>query len=646
LSQGQRRLAAIMFTDMVGYTALGQRNELLSLALVEEQKKIVRPILTRHNGREVKTIGDAFLVEFPNAVDAVRCSYDIQRAVREFNLSLSPDKRIHLRVGVHVGEVVESEGDISGDAVNVASRIEPLAEEDGVCVTRQVFDHIQGKVDLAMSSLGSKWVKNVAVPIEVYRMIMPWEGEGGGAAPRLDTKRVAVLPFASMSPDPADEYFADGLTEELIDRLCQVKELGVIARTSVMNYKGQKKNASEIGKELKAGGLVEGSIRKAGNRIRVTAQLINANTEEHLWSSHYDKDLDDVFAVQSDIAEKVVQELRVHLVEQEKRALEKKPTESTEAYTYFLQGTYLLRGGEEAPIRHALGLFEQAVSLDPGFARAYVGIARCHLELAYAGYASFEEALRQSRTWVAKALELDPALAEAQVTRADVLFMADDLKGAQDEIRRALELNPNIARAYLVYAHASAALGETDEMITNIEKAYQLDPLSPEVIRYVGQYYLYAGRKEDCLRHSIKTSQLDPYGTNRYLFDYYIETQDLEGAEKSVEEMERLGPTLVYTYLNRGYLAAITGDAKTAREAISRLESDVLPGTARFALAGVVYLGLGDVDKFFEYMAKAIRDHTLPASLLRYNPVTKKVRSDPRFAEIFEKTKIPFSPKT
>jgi len=634
-----------MFTDMVGYTAMGQRNESLSLALLEEQRKLIRPILARHNGREVKTIGDAFMVEFPNAVDAVRCAYDIQRTIREFNLSVDVDRRIHLRVGLHVGEVVESQGDISGDAVNIASRIEPLAKDGGVCVTYQVHDLVKGKVDITLSSLGPMWLKNVAAPIEVFKMEMPWESEGTRAITRLDTKRVAILPFASMSPDPNDEYFADGLTEELIDRLCQVKELGVIARTSVMNYKDQKKNASEIGRELKAGGLVEGSIRKAGNKIRVTAQLIDANTEEHLWSSHYDKDLDDVFSVQSDIAEKVVQELRIHLVEQEKMALEKRPTENTEAYTCFLQGTHLLREAEEAPIRHALELFERAVSLDPSFARAYAGIARCHLELAYEGYISFEKALEQSWPRVAKALELDPNLAEAFITRADVLFMADDLKGSQVEIRKALELNPNHARAYLIYAHASAALGETDEMVRNIEKAYQLDPLSPEVIRYVGQYYLYADRKEDCLKHSIKTLQFEPYGTNRYLFDYYIETHDLEGAERAVREMERLGPTMAQTYLNRGYLAAITGDTKTAMEMINKLESDVLAGTARSTLAGVIYLGLGNQEKFFEYMFRAAKDHTIPGSLLRFNAATRGIRSDPRFAEIFVRAGMP-SPHT
>ncbi len=262
-----------MFTDMVGYTALGQRNESLSLALVEEQRRIVRPILLRHNGREVKTIGDAFLVEFPNALDAVRCAYDVQRATREFNISVPEESKIQLRVGVHLGDVVESGGDIFGDAVNVASRIESIAEGGGVCLTRQVYDGVRNKIELTFTSLGEKSLKNVDLPIEVYRIDMPWDRRELESTRKLDSHRIAVLPFASLSPDPNDEFFADGLTDELITRLSLLSGLEVIARTSVMSYKKKEKNANQIGKELRAGALVEGSVRKSGNRIRVTAQL-------------------------------------------------------------------------------------------------------------------------------------------------------------------------------------------------------------------------------------------------------------------------------------------------------------------------------------------------------------------------------------
>ncbi len=335
---GQRRLVAIMYTDMVGYTALGQRNETLSLALLEEQRKLVRPILTKHNGREVKTMGDAFLVEFPSALDAARCAYNIQRATREFNATKYSDQRLHLRIGVHLGDVVESEGDISGDTVNVASRIESLAEDGGVCLTRQVYDHIENKFDLPFASLGNKSLKNVSKPVEVFSMVMPWTKESLTEL-QSGKNRIAVLPFANLSPDPVDEYFADGMTEELIDRLSQVKELKVIARTSVMSYKKKEKKASEIGKELGVGSLIEGSIRKAGNKIRIAVQLIDGMNEEHLWSSRYDRNLDDIFAVQTDIAEKVTGELRIQLLESEKHLLEKRPTEDTEAYTIYLKGT-------------------------------------------------------------------------------------------------------------------------------------------------------------------------------------------------------------------------------------------------------------------------------------------------------------------
>jgi adenylate cyclase len=267
LPEGARRLAAIMFTDMVGYTALGQKNESLSIALVDEQRRLIRPILIKHNGREVKTIGDGFLVEFSSAMDAVRCAYDIQRTLREFNISQQSDERITLRIGLHVGDVVESQGDISGDAVNIASRIQSLAEDGGVCVTRQVYDQVQNKFDLPLKSLGNRSLKNVNVPLDVYKMVLPWEQEQKAAASDLDASRVAVLPFANMSPDPGDSYFADGITEEIIPTLSGVSGLNVISRTSVMGYKGTTKRVKEIGGELEAGSVLEGSFRKAGNKI-------------------------------------------------------------------------------------------------------------------------------------------------------------------------------------------------------------------------------------------------------------------------------------------------------------------------------------------------------------------------------------------
>ncbi|HXW95204.1 MAG TPA: adenylate/guanylate cyclase domain-containing protein [Nitrososphaerales archaeon] len=633
MTEGERKLAAIMFTDMVGYTALGQRNESLSLALVEEQRKLIRPILSRHNGREVKTIGDAFLVEFPNAVDAVRCAYDIQRAIREFNLSLGSEKRIHLRVGVHVGEVVEAQGDISGDAVNVASRIEPLAEDGGVCVTRQAYEFVRNKVDIPLSSIGQRSLKNVAEPMEIYKMAMPWEKE---AAPSQHGKnRIAVLPFASMSPDPNDEYFADGMTEELIDRLAQVRGLEVIARTSVMNYKKKEKSASQIGTELRAGALVEGSVRKAGNRVRVTAQLIDASTEGHLWSSHYDGSLDDIFAVQSEIAEKVAGELKVKLLDTEKRSLEKKPTGNTEAYVLYLQAREKYAEQTEPSLKMAAELFEKAVQLDPSFAIAHDGMAKCYVALTNDGYLTQAQALPKAELAVKKALALEPDLAEAHATLATIYFAEDHDLASELEGKRALELNPSSSEALRMMSNISLLKGELEEGIRLWESAYSLDPLRTWYIQRIGQLYFFSGREEKALDFWMKTSSFAPAATERSLTEYYLTKGDVEKAKKHLAMAEKLEPTNSSLDWMRGFIAAMAGDNEGARATIKKLEDDFKE--VNLNSIAFIYYALGDLDAYFAYMGRASEQHVLRYIYPMYCPLFEKGREDPRYQNLLER---------
>ncbi|HXQ91851.1 MAG TPA: adenylate/guanylate cyclase domain-containing protein [Nitrososphaerales archaeon] len=627
-----------MFTDMVGYTALGQKDESLSLALVEEQRRVVRPILARHNGREVKTIGDAFLVEFPSAVDAVRCAYDIQRAVREFNLSFPSDKRIHLRVGVHVGEVIESEGDISGDAVNVASRIEPLAEDGGVCLTRQVHDFVRNRVDIPMVSLGSKFLKNVVEPLEVYRMIMPWEKEGQyGLGQPSDKRRLAVLPFANMSPDPNDEYFADGMTEELIDRLAQIKEIEVIARTSVMSYKGEKKKAAEIAKELGVGSLVEGSVRKAGNRVRVTAQLINGATEGHLWSSHFDGYLDDIFAVQSEIAEKVAGELKIRLLETERRILERKPTENTEAYGDFLRGRELLRGeASEATLRQALALLEKAVELDPSFARARVEVAECHIALADM-YEPKKIAHSDARASLKEALNLDPDLPEAHSSLASLLFNEDDLMGAETEAIRALELNPSLPDPHRILFEIAATRNDPVGMVSHIETAYRLDPIKPLNIYLLGEAYFWTGKDGEALEHWKKTESVSPAYTYRGMADYYFTKGDLAMAGEYHAKVQKILPEHPWVIWMEGALAARLSDRDKALLSIKRLEGDAKVGPVVLNYIAYVDVALGDLDSYFARMEEALEARAQIQSFMMYAPFLAKVREDPRYQQLVQK---------
>ena len=290
MADGERRLAAIMFTDIVGYTHLSQTNESLALELLEEHQRLLRPAFAAHGGTEVKTMGDAFLVEFKSALQAVMCAVEIQKKMAERNAAAPPSRKLELRIGIHVGDVVNGAGDIYGDAVNVASRIEPLAEPGGVCISQQVFDQIRNKTPLEIDKVGDVNLKNVYLPVGIYKIGLT--GSRASAEQLSGPKeRLAVLPFVNISPDPNDEYFADGLTEELIAKLSEVKGLKVIARTSVMNYKRKEKKVSEIAAELRVGSVIEGSVRKAGDRIRISVQLIDPRTEEHLWSSNYDSKL-------------------------------------------------------------------------------------------------------------------------------------------------------------------------------------------------------------------------------------------------------------------------------------------------------------------------------------------------------------------
>jgi adenylate cyclase len=632
-----------MFTDMVGYTALGQRNEALSLALVDEQRKLVRPILNRHRGKEIKTMGDAFLVEFPSALEAVRCAYDIQRAAREFNIPLEADRRIHLRIGIHLGDVFETEGDISGDAVNVASRIEPMAEDGGVCLTRQVYDHVRNKVELKMVGGGLKALKNVNEPVEIYKIVMPWEGESKPSG-ELDLRRVAVLPFANMSPDPGDEYFADGLTEELIDRLSQVKELEVIARTSVMSFKKKEVKASEIGRELRAGALVEGSVRKAGNKIRVTAQLINASTEAHLWSSRYDRELEDVFAVQTDIAEQVAGALKVQLLPAERNAIGQKKTESMEAYTLYLKGRQAWNRRNKEDIDEAKRHFSSAIEIDPRFALAYVGMADCHGVEESWGYSSGSEVVQKEKQFALDALKIDANLAEAHTTYASVLALHEwRWEEAELEFKRAIDLSPSYATAHQWYSYSVLRCARRiEEEMREAGKALELDPLAPIMHLNMGQSLYFQERYDESIEFFKKALAVDPGFLRAYLFQassLLMSGRQAEAIRLYEEYLPKVGMSVNQQKLSRLELYALTGRLADAHELLDDLKSttDRTITAAQFAEA---YLTLGEGDQMFELLESAVAQRNSYVPFLLIDPLMKPFRSDPRYQELKQKIGI------
>ena len=633
--ESQRRLAAIMFTDLAGYTALTQRNEALAMQLLEEHRRIVRPFFPKHNGREIKTIGDAFLVEFGSALEATRCAFDIQQSLNELNSGRQEDRRVLARVGIHLGDVIHDQNDVYGDAVNIASRIEPLAPPGGICVSEQIYSQIKNKFEFPLSSLGEKNLKNVTEPVEVYRVILPWERKSESEL-SLEKSRIAVLPFTNMSPDPNDQYFADGITEEIISIVSGLSGLSVISRTSVMGYKGTTKKLGEIGRELDVGSILEGSVRKAGNRIRITVQLIDAIGDKHLWAQNYDRQLDDIFAVQSEIAEKVAGELRICLVESEKKTLEKKPTENTEAYTFFLRGRELLREETETSLRQGISLFEKATQLDPSFARAYVGIAECHLALGESGMIAYGLQVSNAKAPLDRALNLDPDLPEAHSCLSGLLFDMDDMPGAEAEARKALELNPSLTESYRCLFELAALRGDEEEMVKQIETAYRLDPLTPHYIWLVGIAYLYTGRDQEALEFWKKTEQLASAPTYRGMTEYYLGKGDFEKAKEFHAKFEKLQPTHSWAMWMAGVLAAYEGHEEKARLTIKKIEEAKM-GSIALNYIAYVYHALGDLDSYFEYMNRVVETHAAIPFTLMHSPLLAKARTDPRYPELMEK---------
>jgi len=635
-----------MFTDTVGYTASAQTNEGRALDLLRQQTDIVRPIVSLHQGREIKSTGDGFLVEFDSALKAVQCAVNIQRRLFERNSEggLTP---IRIRIGVHLGDVVQNDADILGDAVNIAARIEPLAEPGGVCVSGAVYEQVRSKVADKFAKLPPQGLKGLQSPIDVYRLVLPWSDDGQGARPDEsrppDSNRLAVLPFANISPDPGDEYFADGLTEELIANLSLVPGLKVIARTSVIGYRKTEKSVATIGKELGVGTVVEGSVRRAANRIRVTVQVIDVATEEHLWTSKYDDDLDDIFAVQSDIATKVAASLPGSL-EKARAPVPKleKPSE-TEAYLSYLQGQALMWRQDETSLRQSVEFLEKSIRKDPTFARAYAALAQAYIGLGSEGYIPWMEAIKHGRTAAEKALGIDPDLADAHAMRAELAFMADEPSTVLNrELHRTLELNPNLAQGHSILASMAATFGVVESYVLQSEEAYHLDPLSPEMIRRLGEAYLCAGRWEDARAHWLKNEEQSPINAYRGLVEYYILKGDLEQAEKYTRELERVAPTTDHAYLSRGYLAALKGDRSGAMQVIAKLNEVLHEGSSRRQSSiGFIYYALGDLDRFFDCMNIAAKEHTIQLARVRLNPLYTGARKDPRFLELLSRYYFP-----
>ena len=625
---------------MVDYTTMSERDEALALTLLEEHKRLLRPVFARHKGREVKSIGDGFLIEFPSALEAVRCALEIQQLMHKRNQNVSPERKILLRVAVHLGDVEHRDGDVYGDAVNIASRIQSLADPGGICITQQVFDHVRNIDEFRTVALGQNQLKNVQMPVQVYRVLPPTGDDKLTRMEALEPRRVAALPLSILSADQQDEYFADGLTEEIINTLSSIPGLRVIARTSVMKYKQASKSAGEIGRELKVGTILEGSVRKAGGRLRISVQLIDVGSEAPIWAQKYDRDLEDVFKIQTDIADRVAEALKVQLLREDKTLIEKKAPEDIGAYVLYLRGRYYWSKRTKEDLEKAIAYFGEAIEKDPNYALAHAGMADCYTLMGRHLYLPRKEAYPKARDYANRALELNDNLAEAHTSLAAVLTIYDwDWDGAEEHFRHAIRLNPNYAAAQYWHSVLLQTTGNLQESVKAAEKAQSLDPLSPVIGMGVVQAYFFSEQYDKAIDECRKYLEMNPREVVAQ--DYLVHLQVKNGSfEKATEEAARLAEISERKAENTAHLAYVYAASGKTEEARKTFEISV--GESRLGFSNptifiTVYSILRDQDNAFRWAEEALEAGKIAFPALRFSPDLREFRTDPRYKSLLAK---------
>ena len=477
----QRQLSAILAADVAGYSRLIGMDEEGTLARLKElRRSLIDPKINEHRGRIVKTMGDGLLVQFASAVDAVRCAVEIQQHLAEQGTTTNEERRIAFRIGVNLGDVVVDGDDIHGDGVNIAARLQVLAEPGGVFVSGSVYDQVQDKLHIGFANAGEQQLRNIARPIRVYSV-------SGGAPSRAsfptlpDKPSIAVLPFENLSGDREQEYFADGVVEEVITALSRFRQLFVIARNSSFTYKGRSVDVKQVGRELGVRYVLEGSVRKAGNKVRIAGQLIDTSTGGHLWADRFDGNLEDLFDLQDQVTASVVGAIAPRLERAEIERSKRKPTESLDAYDYYLRGMASLFQWTKEANNEALLMFQRAIELDPNFASAYAMMARCYSQRMTSGWMTDRVREISETSWLARrAAELGRDDAVALSTAGFALaYVAGEVEEGNAMIDRALVLNANLAWAWYFSGWGKIWLGEPEIAIAHLARALRLSPHDP-----------------------------------------------------------------------------------------------------------------------------------------------------------------------
>ena len=558
-----RKIAAILAADVVGFSRLAAADEDRTLARLRALRSdLVDPTIAVHSGRVVKRTGDGILVEFRSVVDAVRCAIEVQNAMVERNAGVPGDRQIEFRIGIHLGDIVEeSDGDLMGDGVNIAARLEGIAQPGAICLSEDAYRQVRARLDLEVNDLGATQLKNIAEPVRVYSLQVGLPAQAKPAASTMpalpekpperlslpDKPSIAVLPFQNMSGDPEQEYFADGMVEDIITGLSRIKWLFVIARNSSFVYKGRAVDIRQVGRELGVRYVLEGGVRKAGNRLRITGQLIEAETGAHLWADRYDGALEDVFDLQDQITEKVVGIVEPSLQRSEIERARRKHPENLDAYDLYLRAVPHMANSMPADARTAAGFLEDALKLDPNYAAAHAALAHCH-EIFFTrdGYREADKAagVRHARTVIASRSDDATALAVAGFV---LTLLSDDHEFALTAVERAMSLNASSATAFNFGALIHAFAGHPAAAMSNANRALRLSPFDPFAFvahLSLGIAAVQETRYDEAASHFSKAVQANPRFSTLYMFHAasLALAGRLEEAESPVRQLLELEP--------------------------------------------------------------------------------------------------------
>jgi adenylate cyclase len=609
----ERRLTAILAADVVGYSKLMGSDEAGTLARLKSlHGEFIDSKIAKHQGRIVKLTGDGILAEFPSVVSAVACAVEMPRGLCKRAAETPADRRIEFRVGINLGDVIVEGEDIYGDGVNVAVRLESIAEPGGIAVSQSVRDHVGNRLEVTFEDRGEQSLKNIEKPVRVYNVLLEdLDFPGTTSKMKDDRPSIAVLPFNNMSGDPEQEYFSDGMTEDIITDLSKVSGLFVVARHTAFTYKNKPLKVQQVGQELGVGHVLEGSVRKAGTRVRVTGQLVNAKDGGHVWAERFDRELTDIFAIQDEITHAIVEQLKVKLLSLEKKSIEQNPTDNIEAYTFYLRGRQFLRRGSKTYYQLARQMFAKAVQLDPAYARAYAGIADCDSFLFQQTVTDITSADILATS--SKAIALDDTLAEAHASRGFALQLSQRSDEAVAEFEKAIALDPNSFEANYFYGRASFEEGKVERAAVLFERASEINKDDYQSLLLLSLSYRALGREQDA-KVTARTT--------------------LERAERElIRHPEDPRPASA-----GGSVLIDLGDTERAREWVARSLAIAPDDILTQYNAACAYSRLGDSEAALNLLERALRSRATEAwrKWIEHDPDFNPLRSQPRFQKIIE----------